>query len=167
MVVVAWLPPLKDYSLHFSRGNSDLVALQFWADFEELSDAARRELIRPILYRLRAFYRSPALRNMVCQSRGVDFTAIRQLRQIALVGLAGPAIQAEADFLGEMIISYLHLAALAGLQDPHAPLRPLYVAVDESQRFRGASLPILLSEGPKAGITLILIRNSSKAGARH
>ncbi len=134
----------------------DPAALEFWADYEILSDAGRRELARPVLYRLRSFYRSPAVRNIVCQTSGVDFVRLMEHGSLLLVSLAGPAIQAEADLLGELIIARLHLAALTRLARPRAERRQFYLAVDESQRFRGASLPILLSEGRKLGLTLIL-----------
>ncbi len=134
----------------------DPVARQFWADYELLSEAGQRELVRPILYRLRAFYRPPAVRNIVCQTRGVDFGDLMERGGIVLVSLAGSSIQAEADLLGELVIALLHLAALARLDQPPEQRKRFYLAVDESQRFQGASLPVILSEGRKLGLTLIL-----------
>lgn len=77
-------------------------------------------------------------------------------RAILLVNLAGPAIQAEADLLGELLIAKLHLAALARLARPRDQRLPFFLGIDESQRFMGASLPILLSEGRKLGVALLL-----------
>ncbi len=139
-----------------TAGMDDPVALEFWRDYENLSEAGRRELARPVLYRLRAFYRSPAVRNIVCQPRGIDFDKLMERGSILLVSLAGSAIQAEADLLGELIIARLHLSALARLERRREARKRFYLAVDESQRFRGASLPILLSEGRKLGLSLIL-----------
>jgi hypothetical protein len=138
------------------RSVDDPASLQFWADYETLSEGARRELTRPILYRLRSFYRAPAMRNIVGQSSGLDLTELLEERRVLLVSLAGRAIQAEADLLGELLIARLHLALLARLTRARQERRPVFVTVDESQRFAGASLPILLSEGRKLGLGLVL-----------
>ena len=135
----------------------DPATLEFWQEYEALADAARREMARPVLYRLRALYRSPAVRNLLCQSRGLDFLELMDQGAILLVSLAGQAIQAEADLLGELLISQIHLAALARLSQRREDRRPFYLLADESQRFQGASAPILLREGRKLGVTLILL----------
>ncbi len=133
---------------------ADPVALEFWSDFDALSKGAQRELVRPVLYRLRAFYRSGAVRNIVCRNDGLDFTDL--LGKIVLIGLSGPEVLAESDLLGELIIARLHLAALSRLALPEN-LRPrTYLACDESHRFKGASLPTLWSEGRKLGVTLLM-----------
>lgn len=134
----------------------DPIATEFWDDFERMSESARREVARPVLYRVRSLYRSRTVRRILCQTEGVNFSDLLARGRIILVSLAGPAIQAEADLLGELIIARLHLAALARLSSAPEARRPFYLAVDESQRFRGASLPVLLSEGRKLGMPLIL-----------
>jgi excisionase family DNA binding protein len=58
--------------------------------------------------------------------------------------------------LGELLIARLHLALLARLNQAKSERHAVYVSIDESQRFAGASLPILLSEGRKLGLGLIL-----------
>lgn len=133
---------------------TDPVALEFWSDFETLSKGAQRELVRPVLYRLRAFYRSAAVRNIVCRTDGIDFADL--LDKIVLVGLSGAEVQAESDLLGELLIARLHLAALSRLALPAELRHRTYLACDESQRFKGASLPALWSEGRKLGVTLLM-----------
>ncbi len=133
---------------------NDPVALEFWSDYESLSKGAQRELVRPVLYRLRSFYRSAAVRNIVCRTDGIDFTDL--LDKVVLVALNGPEVQAESDLLGELLIARLHLAALSRLSLPLEHRRRTYLACDESQRFKGASLPVLWSEGRKLGITLMM-----------
>ncbi len=136
----------------------DPVALEFWGDFEQLSATGQRELARPVLYRLRRLYRASPIRNIVCQTEGLtDFLGLVDHGAMLLVSLAGPAIQAEADFLGELLIARLHLALSATLMRPPDARRPFVLAVDESHRFRGASLPILLREGRKLGLSPLLL----------
>jgi hypothetical protein len=131
----------------------DPIARQFWVDYHARTEAAQREIAQPILYRLRGLFRSQPIRNILCQTAGPDFTALLDQGAIILVSLAGQAIQAEADLLGELLIAKIHLALLAHSRRQ----RHVYVICDESQRFRGASLPILLREGRKLSATLILI----------
>ena len=138
------------------RDLEDPVAVAFWREFDTLSPSARREMIRPVLYRLRSFYRAPAVRNLVCQPQGLDFLRLMDQGHILLVNLAGQEVTSEADLLGELVIARLHLAALARLSQPPSQRRPFFLAVDESQRFQGASLPVLLSEGRKLGLSLLL-----------
>jgi DNA helicase HerA-like ATPase len=134
----------------------DQAALEFWAQYEQLSESARQEIVRPVLNRLRKFYRSQAVRNLVCRTDGLDLGALLDRGAVLLISLAGPSIQAEADLLGELITARLHLELLARLSQPPEKRRRTYIAVDESQRYPGASLPILLSEGRKLSATLIL-----------
>jgi len=135
---------------------SDPSALEFWEDFEALPAAQQRELYLPILRRIRSFYRSPAVRNIVCQERSLDFADALARGQILLIDLAGGRIGAEADLLAELIIAKLHLAAMGRLEHPERPYPPCYLAIDEAQRFSGASLPILFREARKARLALFL-----------
>jgi len=118
----------------------DPVVLQFWAEYDQLSRAAQRELARPILSRIRAFYRSSAVRNIVCQTRGIDPAELLPKRSVVLVSGSGPNIQADVDLILELIIARLHLATLARLTQPRDQRNPTYLAVDESQRFQGGCI---------------------------
>ncbi len=134
----------------------DPASLEFWSDYEQLSEGARREMIRPVLTRLRKLYRSPTVRNVLCRTDGLDLGQLIDRGAILLISLAGPSIQAEADLLGELILTRLHLELLGRLDRPPEQRRRTYLVVDESQRYQGASLPVLLSEGRKLSATLIL-----------
>jgi hypothetical protein len=56
----------------------------------------------------------------------------------------------------ELFVARLTLRLKARLR-PDAPRRPLLLAIDESQRLKGASVPILLSQLRKAGVSPILL----------
>jgi hypothetical protein len=128
---------------------------EFFGSYEAISPGAQRELIQPILYRLGAFTRARSIRNMTCRTDGVDIEALLDEPSIVLVSAAGAEIRSEADLLLEMLLSRLQLALLGRLGRP-GTRRSCYLAIDEAQRMRGASLPILLSEGRKAGLGLLL-----------
>lgn len=140
-----------------TAGLQDAPTREWIADYEQLSDSARAEVMRPILYRLRKLYRSPAVRNLLCAPSGPDFAALINEGTLLCVSLAGPAIQAEATLLGELVLAKLQLALWARLAAPHQPWRQVYLVLDESQNFRGASLPRLLSEARKLRVALLLL----------
>jgi hypothetical protein len=135
----------------------DASTREFWGEYELLSDGAKRELAQPIRYRIRKFYRTPALRNVVTQTDGPDFTALADQGAIVALSTAGGAAQADADFLCELFIARTHLGLLPRLGRAGGMARPTILAIDESQRFTGGSLPILLSEGRKLSMTTLLL----------
>lgn len=138
-------------------GVTDPVAREFWRDFGQLSDAARRQLAQPILYRVRSLYRTPAMRHIVCRTDGPDFGALLDAGTVLLFSLANPSLSAEADLLGELLISRIHLALQGRLRRSTDQRRPVAIVIDESQRFSGGSLPILLREGRKLGAAPIVL----------
>jgi hypothetical protein len=145
------------YRYQALRYLDDPVALDFWRDYEALSDYGKRELSRPILHRIRHFLRSPAIRNMLCRTDGLDETRNTNDGLILLASLAGTEIQAEAELPAEIIAARLRLSIFSRLALPQAKFRQHYLVVDESQRLSGASLPALLRESRKAGLANILV----------
>ncbi len=141
-----------------SRANiTDRTVLEFWQEFNELSPAAQREFVAPILRRMRALYRSEAVRNILCQQESIDFSDILNSSKILLLGTAGKAISAEANLLGEILISKYHLAAQARL-DQESKQYPLFLlGIDEAHHYQGGSLPLLMKECRKMGVSLLLI----------
>jgi hypothetical protein len=130
---------------------------EFWADYESTSEPNQHEWARPVLHRFRSLYHAPALRNMLCQSRGLDLGDLLDHHGVLVVSAAGQAIQAESDLLVEVILARLHLALVARLDRTRDSRNQCYITVDESQRFMGASLPTLMRQGRKLGSSLILI----------
>jgi hypothetical protein len=134
----------------------DPVTLQWWEHFERMPPGTQRDLIAPILTRLRQLYRSRPVRNLICRTDGVDWGQLLEEGRIILISLAGTDIEAEKDLLGELIISRLHLEFLARLTRDPNQLRRAYLMIDESHRYRGPSLPVLLSEARKVAATLLI-----------
>jgi len=137
-----------------SRGSA---VHEFWADYESTSEANQREWARPVMHRLRSLYRSPAIRNMLCQSQGLDLGDQLRNHGILLVSSAGQSIASGADQLIDVVLNRLHLALAPRLEQPRVAHPPCYITIDESGRFQGASLPILWREGRKLRSTVIAI----------
>lgn len=147
-------PLFRRRALH-AIGN-DPGPREFFAGYDALSHGAQRELVQPILYRLGAFTRARAIRNITCRTDGLNMDALIDAPSIVLVSASGQEIRSEADLLMEMLITRLHLALLGRLGSSESR-RHCYLAIDEAQRIRGASLPVLLSEGRKTGLGIILL----------
>jgi hypothetical protein len=127
----------------------DPVTQSWWTNFENHPPGVQRDTMAPIFSRLRRLYRSRAVRNILCQTSGVDFAELIDEGKICLVSLAGRSITAEQDLMGELIIAKLYLAVLGRFGQNPDDLRRVYFMIDESQRFKGSSLPRLFSESRK------------------
>jgi hypothetical protein len=123
-----------------------IVTLDFFRhEYETMTPGQQRELVRPILYRLRLFYRNRVVRNILCQpNRSLDFRQIIDSGRIFLANLAASQqVQSEAEVIGALLISRIELAGMTGTR------RPFYLYVDEVQNFITTSLSKMLSEARK------------------
>lgn len=156
------LPPLfldPDFRAAVLNGVDDELVLEYWRqEYGRLTDRAQREVAQPVLHRLRAFFRNPALRRLVCQPGTLDFRAIMAKRKILLVRLPlgdvhlGP----EAATLGALLITQLQLAAMSRFTLPPAARPPYFLFCDEVQHFTTTALSTLLSEAAKYGVVLTI-----------
>jgi len=134
---------------------TDSVALEYWHDdYERMSERNQLEVARPILHRIRAFYRNPVIEQIVAQPSSLDFRAMMDEGKIFLASLAGEATQAEASIMGALLISKLQLAAMSRTQLPVDRRRMFYLYVDEVQNFVTTSLSTMFSEAAKYALSL-------------
>jgi hypothetical protein len=131
----------------------DSVALEYFQeDYARMSEGYQMEVARPIMTRIRAFYRNPVIERIVVQPTSVDFRGMMDEGKIFLASLAGEATQAEAAVIGALLISKIQMAAMsrAGIQE-----RPMYyLYIDEVQNFVTTSLSTMFSEAAKYGLSL-------------
>ena len=132
------------------------VTLEFWTDYNQLSAGAQHDITRPVAYRIRAFTRASAIRNLTCQPGGIYEAGLIQRGRIALFDLSGPAIHSEVDALGELLLMRMRLAGEGRLMT-RQQVKPWLFIVDESTRYRGGTLPVFIREGRKWAMPLCLI----------
>jgi hypothetical protein len=131
------------------------VALEFWQkDYGKLSERYQLEIARPIINRVRVFYRNPMVKAIVCQPQNLNFRAIMDESKIFLASLAGEATQSEAATIGAMLLSQIQMAAMSRASLPPAQRRMFYLFVDEVQNFITTSLSVLFSEAAKYALSL-------------
>ena len=118
----------------------DTVALEFWLDeFQALSIQHQREIARPILHRIRKFYRDLTLRRILCQPDSLDFRQISRERKIFLANLQGlPSVEGET--IGALLIAKLQMAAMSQGELAATEREDCYLYIDEVQKFITTSL---------------------------
>lgn len=128
---------------------TDPVVLAFWTDeYDALSEAAQRQLRMPILRRIRSFYRSEALRAVVCHPDGLDLGSLVQQHKIVLLSLRarGDQIPEKEQYLiGALVVARLQMAAMTGAFAD----TPCYCTIDELQHFVTSSIDRVFSEARK------------------
>jgi hypothetical protein len=111
--------------------------------------------IGPILTRLDTFLRPRLIRNMVAQSKGIDFESILNTKKILLVKLSQGLIGTENSFLlGTFVVSKIHQAALA--RQVKDIRNDFFLYIDEFQHFITPSMSHILSGARKYHLGLIL-----------
>ena len=135
--------------------NVENAAVQeFWERFEE-GRGQQEQLIRPISWRLRAFYGNTALYPVLCHPDRLDIATLIAQKKILLVSLKTDEARIpsrEQRLLGAALMSQLQLAVLGR----PAGSSPYYLYIDEVQHFVTTPLETVLSEARKFGLSLTL-----------
>ena len=117
----------------------------------------RSNSIASILTRLDTFLRSPLVRNMMAQRKGLDFHEIINSKKVLLVKLSQGLIGEENSYLlGSIIIAKLHQAALHRQSMKEDERTPFFMYIDEFQHFITPSMSAILSGARKYGLGLVL-----------
>ncbi len=124
--------------------------------------------IGSILTRLDSFLRPKPIRNMVCQHKGLDFTALMDSKKIILVKLSQGLIGAENSYLlGACIVAKLQQAAMARQQQSIASRQPFFCYIDEFHHFVTESMNSILSGARKYSFGLVLVHQDMAQVQKH
>lgn len=131
----------------------------FWRWYDNLSDSHRQTVIAPVLNKLRPFTLSRALRGLLGQSHGIDFSDILTNGRVLLVSLKKGLLGAEtSSLIGSLVMSSVWQAALARANLPKEQRRPCWLYIDEFQDV--VHLPIdladMLAQARGLGLGLVL-----------
>jgi hypothetical protein len=143
------------YRHEFIEDLEDDAAYEFWVDYDEMPPGQRRDLITPVLHRLRRFYRGPIMQPIMCHPKALDINGLIAKNKIILVSLQ-PAKGArvaewQQDLLGSIFVSLFEAAAsMDAAKDPY------YLYVDEADRFVTTSIDTLYKRARKRNIHLTL-----------
>ena len=151
-------------NLPFRRFVTDQPAVpaslrQFWAWFENVSEAERVQIVGPVLNKLRQFTTRTALRLSLGQAKGLDLAAVIRQRRILLVTLARGVIGAEAAYLlGSLLVAGLWQATLARAALPQEQRRPFWLYLDEFHQVARLNIQLadLLAEARGLGVGVVM-----------
>lgn len=130
----------------------DLSVKYYWLKEYPLN---KTNSIGSILTRLDTFLRAKVIRNMVVQTKGIDFEQLMKKKAIVFIKLSQGLLGKENSYLlGSLIVSKLHQAAFARqqLQQRH----PFFIYIDEFQNFITPSVVEMLSGVRKYSVGLTL-----------
>lgn len=142
----------KDFRHTILRTVSDPAIQYYWQKEYPLS---KSNSIGPILTRLDTFLRPKAIRNMVSQRSGLDFTKLLNGNKIILLKLSQGLIGKENSFLlGSLILSKIHQAILQ--RQEQSVRTPVFIYLDEFQHFVTPSVKEMVTGVRKYNAGLIL-----------
>lgn len=109
----------------------------FWATFENWTDAERSQAIQPLMNKLRQVLLRPGLRAVFGQRHPrFAFSDVLTKRRILLINLSEGLLGPEASqLLGSLAVGLFWQAALGRTQVPEQQRRPVFVHIDEMQRY--------------------------------
>jgi len=137
------------------RHVTDPLVRAYWTrEFPSYSKALRGDALSPVLNKLGALLATQAIRPMVAGVRSrIDWTQLMAERSIVLADLSvGRIGEDAAHLLGSLLVSSMQLAAFSRTEKP----TPFTMVLDEFQHFVGGSIPTVLSEARKYGLSMVL-----------
>lgn len=142
----------KEFRQTILRTVSDPAIRYYW---EKEYPISKSNAVGPILTRLDTFLRPRAIRNMVSQRTGLDWTTLLNGNAIILLKLSQGLIGKENSFLlGSLILSKIHQAILQ--RQEQAIRNPVFIYLDEFQHFITPSVKDMVTGIRKYNAGLIL-----------
>lgn len=136
--------------------SDDYVIARFVNEFDPVPERTRLEWINPILNKTNAFMSSPALRNILGQSRStLRLSHAMKHGHIVIANLAQGLIgDAPSSYLGALLIAQVKTAIMARAALPEQERRPFHLIVDEIQLFGTELLASIYSEARKYALSI-------------
>lgn len=137
----------------------DPVVRRFWKhEFAAYDRRFMVEALSPIQNKVGQLFGSPALRNILGQSRStISLRYMMDNQRLLIANLSkGRLGETHAALLGALLVTEIQRAALARADSPASARTDFALYIDEFQNFLSDSVASLLSEIRKYGITLTL-----------
>ncbi len=138
---------------------TDPIVQSYWRDqIAHTSDFHKSEILDYVVSKFSPFVGDSRVRNIIGQHETtVDFRQVMDRQQILLVNLSKGKIGPEsALFLGQLMVQSLLVTALSRSDAPLDRRPDFFLYVDEFQNFATDLFGVMLSEGRKYGIAIIM-----------
>jgi len=147
---IFWYPKFRSKVL---ENVDDVSVLEYWGrDFKSMSPSYHREVVQPIMYRVRRFYRDASMRYILCQQGSINFRAMMDEGKIFLAHLGG-LDDIDVRLLGSLLITKVQMAGMSRDLDSSQQWKTFYMYVDEVQNFITTTLDQVFSEAAKYGLS--------------
>ena len=155
MRVVYNRPRLRNLLIQRINGRDQMVDDFIREAVAGSGDSSLQNMSQYVNSKFNRFLCDHAMRNVLCQSRSINFREIVAGRKILLCNLGrGRFGEHSAKLLASALLSRLRHAVMARRANPSAP--PFHLFADECQLFADGRLAELLSEARKFGLALTL-----------
>lgn len=138
---------------------SDDLVRSFWEnEFEPWRQQHESDAILPLVNKIGQCIATPLLRNIIAQPiNRIDIEAIMNTNKIFLMRIAkGNLGEENVSFIGSLIITKMHQAAMARTSMPQHERRDFYLYVDEFQYFATDTFAEIFSEARKYRLNLTI-----------
>jgi len=138
---------------------SDPIVRDFWLnEFERYDPRQRAEVISPILNKIGAFARSPAMRNILGQGRSsFDLSYVMDNRKILIVNLSKGVLGEDmTNLLGSLLVCAIQQEAMKRAQRPAHERSDFGLYIDEFQNFTTDAFDSIVSEARKYRLSLTI-----------
>jgi len=146
----------QDFRNEFLQSLDDPILQYYWKHEFPL---VRRNELSPLLLRIDSFMQTRLLRNIFCQTKGIDFKELINQRKLVLIQLSVGLIGLEnSKFLARLIISKINQIAFSRQQVDINERFPIHLYIDESSNY--ANSPVIeqiLSGARKYNLNLVLV----------
>ncbi|WP_430408785.1 type IV secretory system conjugative DNA transfer family protein [Kordia sp.] len=145
----------QNFRAEFLQSLDDQILLYYWNNEFPL---VRRNDLSPLLLRIDIFMQTRLLRNIFCQTRGINFRELVEERKLVLIQLSVGLIGLQNSiFLAHLIISKINQIAFSRQSFAQHERFPIHLYIDESHNY--ANTPVIeqiLSGARKYNLSLVL-----------
>jgi len=141
------------------RHVSDPVVDAFWKEeFAAYNDRYRAEIISPILNKIGAFARNPAMRNILGQGQNTfDLSYIMDNRKVLVVNLSKGVLGEDmTNLLGSLLVCAIQQEAMKRASIAEQDREDFHLYIDEFQNFTTDAFDSIVSEARKYRLSLII-----------
>lgn len=133
-------------------------AVRVYLDQAVTDSALRKEVVEHVVSKFNVLLSNSRVRNMIGRrDKQLNIERVIEEGRVFLVRLpTGQLGELTARFLGFLLLSRVQNVILARAERPRESRRDYYVYVDEFQNFLTESFTILLAEGRKFGVNMVI-----------
>lgn len=146
------------YRRQLLRNCQDKIVREFWVgEFAAYSARQQSEYVAPILNKVAAFSRSPALRNVIGQARnGFSLQDVMDNKKILVVNLAkGLLTENDTNLLGSLLVCAIQQEVMRRAHQLENERQDFHLFIDEFQNFGTDAFDSIVSEARKYRLSLV------------